>query len=46
MVFQGGSEEVRFLWTQHEQMRGMSRVGKGGEGCRKTGGGGDWLVRV
>ena len=39
-MFRGGSVEVRFLWTQHEQrMRGMSKVaGKGGEGCRKTGG--------
>lgn len=48
MVFQGGSEGVRYLWTQHEQrMRGMSgAAGKGGEGCRKTGGGGDWLVRA
>ena len=40
MVFRGGSVEVRFLWTQHEQrMRGMSKVaGKGGGGAGRQAG--------
>ena len=39
MVFRGGSEEVRLGTQQEQRMTGMSRVaGKGGEGCRKTGG--------